>query len=206
MQITAVVMAGGKGKRMGAAEEKPMLRVGGKPVIERVITSLLKAEKVGSVVVAVSGSTPKTAAFVRRFPVSVLETPGKGYIQDLQFAVKKLGLERVLAVASDLPLITSDIVDDVLLRYEQCGRPALTVAVPIETKAKLKVCVEYDFEADGKTVVPTGINVIDGRLIDGGWMEQEVYVLDREEVAVNVNTQEDLKLAERLYQKQVYDN
>jgi len=58
--------------------------------------------------------------------------------------------------------------------------------------------VDYAFEADGKTVVPTGINVIDGRRIDGGWMEQEVYVLDKDEVAVNVNTAEELLLAERL--------
>jgi len=43
--------------------------------------------------------------------------------------------------------------------------------------------------------------VIDGRLIDGGWMEQEVYVLDKAEVAVNVNTPEELQLAEHLYSR-----
>jgi adenosylcobinamide-phosphate guanylyltransferase len=199
MQITAVVMAGGKGKRMEGFEEKPLLRVGGKPVIERVIMSLLNAEKLGSVVVAVSDSTPKTSDFVRDFPVRVVRTPGKGYIPDMQYAVKKLSLHTVLAIASDLPLITSEIVDDVLEHYELCGKPALTVAVPIETKTKFGVGVDYAFEAEGKTVVPTGINVIDGRLIDGGWMEQEVYVLDKVEVAVNVNTPEDLQLAEGLY-------
>jgi adenosylcobinamide-phosphate guanylyltransferase len=199
MQITAVVMAGGKGKRMEVSEEKPLLKVGGKPVIEHVLTSLLNATKVSSVVVAVSCRTPKTAGFVKKFPVTVVETPGNGYIPDMQYAVKTLGLQRVLAIVSDLPLITSDIVDDVLERYELCGKPALTVAVPIETKRKFRVGVEYAFEAEGKTVVPTGINVIDGRLIDGGWMEQEVYVLDKVEVAVNVNTPDDLATAERLF-------
>jgi len=196
-----VVMAGGKGRRMEASEEKPMLRVGGKPVIECVLKSLLCAKKVDSVVVAVSSSTPKTANFVKKFPVTVVETPGEGYIPDMQYAVKKLGLQAVLAVVSDLPLITSSIVDDVLRRYESYGKPALTVAVPIETKAKFGAGVDYAFEVEGKAVVPTGINVIDGRLIDGGWMEQEVYVLDKEEVAVNVNTPEDLQLAERLCTK-----
>jgi adenosylcobinamide-phosphate guanylyltransferase len=198
MKITAVVMAGGKGRRMEASEEKPLLRVGGKPVIEHVLASLLAARKVDSIVVAVSENTPKTADFVKKFPVTVVETPGKGYIPDMQFAVKKFGLETVLAVVSDLPLITSGIVDDVLERYEACGKPALTVAVPIETKAKFGVGVEYAFEAEGKQVVPTGINVIDGRLIDGGWMDQEVYVLDRKEVAVNVNTLRELQLAQTL--------
>ena len=184
---------------MEASEEKPMLRVGGKPVIEHVLAALLAAKRVDSVVVAVSVNTPKTADYAKKFPVEVLVTPGEGYIQDMQFAVKKLGLETVLAVASDLPLITPGIVDDVLERYTACGKPALTVAVPIETKAKLGLAFEYDFEVGGKTVVPTGINVIDGRLIDGGWMEQEVYILRREEVAVNVNTPQDLRLAERLH-------
>ncbi len=199
MRVTAVVMAGGKGRRMEASEEKPMLKVGGKPVIERVLTALLAAERVDSVVVAVSLNTPRTAAYSKKFPVEVLVTPGEGYIQDMQFAVKKLGLETVLAVVSDLPLITSDIVDDVLEHYAACSKPALAVAVPIDKKTKLGVGVEYAFEEKGRNVVPTGINVIDGRLIDGGWMEQEIYVLDRVELAVNVNTPEVLALAERLY-------
>jgi adenosylcobinamide-phosphate guanylyltransferase len=194
-------MAGGRGRRIGSSEEKPMLKIGGKPVVEHVLTSLLKAERVASIVVAVSNSTPRTAAFVRNFPVTVVVTPGEGYIQDMQFVVRKLSLGTVLAVVSDLPLITSDVVDDVLQRYESCGKPALTVAVPIESKAKFGVGVEYAFEAEGRQVVPTGINVIDGRLIDGGWMDQDVYVMDKDEVAVNVNTLEDLKVAERLHAK-----
>jgi len=198
MTVTAVVMAGGKGSRMVVSEEKPLLSVGGKPVIEHVLASLLNARRVDSVVVAVSNRTPKTASFARKFPVRVVETPGNGYIPDMQFVVKRLNLGTVLAIVSDLPLITSAVIDDVLEKYEQCGKPALTVAVPIETKNKLGAGKEYAFEEDGKMVVPTGINVIDGKRIDGGWMEQEVYVLDRDEVAVNVNTTEELLLAERL--------
>ncbi len=201
MQVTAVVMAGGKGRRMKAQDEKPMLKVGGKPVVEHVLTALLAAKRVESVVVAVSTSTPKTAEYVKRFAVEILVTPGEGYIQDMQFAIKKIGLTTVLAMVSDLPLITADIINGVLERYVECGKPALTVAVPIETKQKLGIGVEYEFEVCGRSVVPTGINVIDGRLIDGGWMEQEVYVLDRDEVAVNVNTLSDLRLAERLFRK-----
>jgi adenosylcobinamide-phosphate guanylyltransferase len=196
--VTAVVMAGGKGSRLEVSEEKPLLSVGGKPVIAHVLESLLNARRVDSVVVAVSSRTPKTASYVKQFPVRVVVTPGNGYIPDLQFVVRKLGLGAVLAIVSDLPLITNAVIDDVVERYELCGKPALTVAVPIETKTKLEAGVDYAFDADGKTVVPTGINVIDGRRIDGGWMEQEVYVLDKDEVAVNVNTAEELRLAERL--------
>jgi adenosylcobinamide-phosphate guanylyltransferase len=196
--VTAVVMAGGKGSRLAVSEEKPLLKVGVKPVVACVLEALLGAKRVDSVVVAVSCRTPKTAVFVRGFPVRVVETPGEGYIPDMQFVVKELGLGAVLAIVSDLPLITNAVIDDVIEQYEFCGKPALTVAVPIETKTKLGAGVDYAFEANGKKVVPTGINVIDGTRIDGGWMEQEVYVLDKDEVAVNVNTAEELRLAERL--------
>ena len=199
--MTALVMAGGKGSRLTFSEEKPLLSVDGKPVVACVLDALLGAKRVDSVVVAVSCRTPKTAAFVRGFPVRVVETPGGGYIPDMQFVIKELGLGAVLAIVSDLPLITHEVIDDVVERYELCGKPALTVAVPIETKTKLGAGVDYAFEAEGRTLVPTGINLIDGKLIDGGWMEQEVYVLEKDEVAVNVNTAEELRLAERLAKK-----
>ena len=67
MTVTALVMAGGKGTRMALAEEKPMLRLGGKPVVALVIEALRNAKKVDSVVVAVSDYTPKTAKVSGKF-------------------------------------------------------------------------------------------------------------------------------------------
>jgi adenosylcobinamide-phosphate guanylyltransferase len=83
MGVTALVMAGGKGTRMALSEEKPLLQVGGKPVIEHVITALKNAKKVSSIVVAVSDYTPKTAKLMLKFPVSVIKTPGKEYVSDM---------------------------------------------------------------------------------------------------------------------------
>ncbi|MGE5532797.1 MAG: hypothetical protein ACM3UN_00450, partial [Bacillota bacterium] len=77
--------------------------------------------------------------------------------------------------------------------------PALTVAVPLETKAKLGMCIEYSFKLDNKDVVPVGINVIDGRKRYGDeWLDQDIYLLNRQELAVNINTVPELHLAERL--------
>ena len=96
-------------------------------------------------VVAVSVYTPKTARFVAKFPVKVIKTPGKEYVSDMGYAVKKLRLRTVLAIAADLPLITGEVVDAIVECYEQCGKPALAVVVPMETKEKLglgaRVCV-----------------------------------------------------------------
>ena len=200
----ALIMAGGKGTRMGLSEEKPLVHVGGKPAIARVIESLLAARKVDSVVVAVTDFVPKTAVFVSKFPVKVVKTPGKDYIFDMQYVVRKLGLEHVLTVAADLPLITSEIIDSVAEGYEGCGKPALAVVVPKETKKKLGMGEEYAFILGDKLVVPTGINVIDGRRIDEEELEQEFYISERKELAININTLEELKVAERFFSERSY--
>jgi adenosylcobinamide-phosphate guanylyltransferase len=201
MSVNALVMAGGKGARMALAEEKPLLMVGGKPVIEHVLAALKNAEKVDAIVVAVSEYTPKTAKHVAKLQVTVVQTPGEEYVYDMGYAVKALKLHSVLAIAADLPLITGEIIDDIVARYEQCGKPALTVAVPLATKAKLGLGGEYAFEAAGKLVVPAGINVIDGSKISEEELDEEIYVMNKVEVAVNINTVQELKIAERLFQK-----
>jgi adenosylcobinamide-phosphate guanylyltransferase len=136
-----------------------------------------------------------------KFPVKVVKTPGKEYVSDMGYAVRALELQTVLAVAGDLPLITGGAIDDIVKRYEQCGKPALTVVVPMAVKAKLGLSGEYAFEFDGRLVVPAGINVIDGRRISEEELDQEIFVVDKVEVAVNINTVQELKIAENLFQK-----
>jgi len=205
MGITALVMAGGKGTRMGLREEKPLLKVGGKPMIEHILTALRNSKKIGDIVVAVSKHTPKTAKFMERFPVEVLETPGGGYVSDVRYAVKRLKLEKVLTISADLPLVTGGIIDRIIERYNQCNKPALTVAVPLEKKERLGLTGEYVFESGNKRLAPAGINLIDGRRIDEGELEEEIFIMEENEVAVNVNTPQDLSIAERLFLERLHE-
>ncbi|MGF3522037.1 MAG: NTP transferase domain-containing protein [Candidatus Bathyarchaeia archaeon] len=201
MKVTALVMAGGKGRRMTLDEEKPLLQVGGKPIIEHVLVALQNATKIQDIVVAVSDYTPKTAAFLSRFPVKVIKTPGKEYVSDMGFAVKELGLTTVLTIAADLPLITASIIDDVVDAYARCGKAALAVAVPFELRKKLGLGSGYAFNWQGKRLVYAGINVNDGRRIDDAEMEQEIYVSDKIEVALNINTVDELYIAREQFNK-----
>ena len=146
MGVTALVMAGGKGTRMCLAEEKPLIKVCGKPAIEYVIAALKNATKIDSVVVAVTCCTPKTAKYLSQFSVKVVETPGKDYVSDMGYASQRLKLGVFLAIAADLPLVTSQALDAIVERYERCCKPALTVAVPIETKTNLGMSIEYSFK------------------------------------------------------------
>ena len=204
MGITALIMAGGKGTRMAFHEEKPLLEIGGKPMIEHVLKALRNAEEIDKIMVAVSRHTPKTAKLMKRFPVEVLKTPGKGYVSDMEYAVRKLKLNTVLTISTDLPLVTSAVINKIIERYTRCKKPALTVVVPIETKERLGLGGEYILEAGNKRLVPAGINVIDGRRFHEGELEEEIFVIDEEEVAVNVNTRRELRIAKRLIEGKFY--
>jgi len=200
--VVALVMAGGKGTRMRAAEEKPLIQVGGKPVIEHVLSALKSAKKIDSVVVAVTACTPKTAKHMEKHQVKVVQTPGKDYVSDMGYASQALKLGVFLAIAADLPMVTGEVLDAIVERYERCGKPALTVAVPLETKTKLGMSVEYSFKIDSQDAVPVGINIIDGHKRYGDeWLDQDIYLLDKDELAVNVNTTQELAIAERLLAK-----
>jgi GTP:adenosylcobinamide-phosphate guanylyltransferase len=74
--------------------------------------------------------------------------------------------------------------------------------VPIETKNRLGMGVDYSFKMDEKDVVPTGINVIDGGKRYGDeWLDQDIFLFDRDELAVNVNTPKELATAEKMLAK-----
>ena len=188
---------------MQIAEEKTLIKVCGKPVIEYVIEALKNAKKIDNIIVATSSFTPKTAKYLRRFPVKVVETPGKDYVSDMGYVSQTLKLGVFLAIAADLPLVRGEVLDAIIERYERCGKPALTVAVPLSTKAKLGMSIEYSFKMDDRDVVTVGINVIDGRKRYGDeWLDQDIYLVDLEELAVNINTVQELQLAERLLDRQ----
>lgn len=194
-------MAGGRGKRLLLSEEKPMLQIGGRPVIEHVLSALKEARQVESIAVAVSQHTPNTAKYLQRLGIKIVETPGKEYVYDVGYAIRKLGLRTVLTLPSDLPLLTGEVIDEVIAEYQKCNKPAFCVVVPLETKEKLGLGGDYAFEVDHKLVVPAGINIIDGRKIDDKELDQAYCLIDKEEIAVNINTIEELEIARGLLEK-----
>jgi len=197
MGLTALVMAGGRGSRMKLRVEKPLLRIVGRPMIERVINVLKASKSVGEIIVAVSRYTPRTAERVKMLSVKTVETPGEGYVADMQYAIKKLRLGKVLVVAADLPSITSSIIEQVAKCYEGSSKPAISVMCPIEVFERLGLRPEYEYKVGGRVAAPVGLNVIDGARIDESKMDEEILVLDDQWLAMNVNTVQDARMAER---------
>ena len=54
---------------------------------------------------------------------------------------------------------------------------------------------QYLFQVDGQNLVPVGINIIDGKCIGQGELDQTVLVIDSGDAILNVNTLMELDLA-----------
>jgi uncharacterized protein (TIGR00454 family) len=201
MTVTALIMAGGKGTRMKTTTEKPLLEVGGRAMIEHIVAVLRQSRMVNRIVVAVSSNTPETALRATELGVEVIQTPGEGYVSDMRYAIRKLGLSDVLTVAADIPFITSEIVDRAVKKYRSCGKPSLGVMAPVNVYKRLASEPEYVFEVEGRKLVPIGLNIIDGRMIDRSELDQDVLVTNSEEFATNVNTPEELEAAKKRFMK-----
>jgi adenosylcobinamide-phosphate guanylyltransferase len=196
--MVTLIMAGGKGKRFGGKTEKALVKLLGKPLIQWVIEATRAAESISEVYVIATNETPKTLEAVSNFRVKVIKTDGKGYHEDLQQAILDSDMEYpVLAISADMPLLTGEFLDHVISHYWKAGKPALTVLVPIEACRRHGVEPTSLYPYDGKSYAVSGLNVVDGRKILEGEQEQEVFILDRIEIAININTRQDLEAAER---------
>ncbi len=203
--MDAVVMAGGKGKRLGA-EEKPLTALCGKPMISYVLSALLGSKNVDRIIVATSPRVKKTNQWLSEYvkahkSVGVIQTKGEGFVNDMASAVEEAGIKgQVLITMADLPLITPQLLDRIIEKYGDVNKPALSVHMKLEVFTRLGIRPDTVFHKNGGFIVPCGINILDADRIRE---EQEDYnlILDDEVLALNVNTQAELAVCERYLEK-----
>ncbi len=194
--MDALVMAGGKGTRLNMGE-KPLVRLLGRPLIDYVISSL-EDSLAGRIFVAATENVPLTREWAKERGLEVVDTPGIGFVADMVCGVERAGVTKpILIIMADLPLITSDLIDEVVDIYEQRPEPALSTHTPLHLHGRLGRRPDSLFNYQGQLIVPVGINVLDGARIKE---EQEDFhlVMERMELAVNVNTSDDLLLCEKI--------
>ncbi len=191
-------MAGGRGSRLKRGE-KPMVTIFGRKLIEYVALAL-EDSSVDRIYVATTDNVPLTRTWALEWGLTVVDTPGMGFVPDMIGAVKAAEvLDPIMIIMADLPLITSDLVDSIIEVYEGRPEPALSTHTPLELHRRLGRRPDSLFNYQGQLIVPSGINVLDGEKIEN---EQEDYhlIMERIELAVNVNLSEDLRLCERILQ------
>ncbi len=203
MRVPALIMAGGKGKRMGLPTEKPLLPFLGKPLINWVGEAVQSANSVLEFFIVTSPNTPETEKHCKTRDWRVLHTDAKGYHDDLKQATHDAGLSGpVLTIPGDLPAVTGTFLDKVVSAFEVLGKDFLAVFVPIEKRQSLGLSVDSTDEFKGKWYAVSGVNIVNGTKIQlEGKIETAAIVTDEMEVVLNINTLKDLEIAEMLMQK-----
>jgi adenosylcobinamide-phosphate guanylyltransferase len=198
--IIALVMAGGKGLRLKSDIEKPLYPLNDKPLISYVLKNINESKLIEKTVVAVSPNAPNTKNFLindldfTHFDSSFydsdkkdyfLDTLGKGFVEDLSNILEtfeaKSKEDILIFINADLPLVNSEILDDILNHYLSQDKPALSTLVPVEIFEEYGI--NYSYEFNGK--VPSGINILRSENVV---QDEEVLIIPRYELIFNVNT------------------
>jgi adenosylcobinamide-phosphate guanylyltransferase len=190
--VTALIMAGGKGSRMDFKSEKPLIMINNKSMIQHVIEALNDSKKIKDIIVATSKNTPETDEFLKKIGIKTFMTQGEDYVHDLGLILSHFcESDILLTITADLPLINGKIIDEVINEYEKSEKPAMSVLVPLEIFQKhgLKPTSVFD------NLVPSGLNILRGI---NKTQNEEVLIIEKIELALNINTCEDIKLLKKL--------
>ena len=194
MNVPALIMAGGKGKRMGLPFEKPLLPFLGKPLIDWVGGAVESACKVSEFYVVTSGNTPETEKHCKSKGWKVLHTDAKGYHDDLKQAVHEAGLTGpILTMPSDVPAVTGKFLDKVISAFEVSGKDFLAVFVPTEKRKRLGLSISSTDEYKGVWYAVSGVNIVNGAKIQQeGKIETSAIVTEEVGRLLNIHTLKDL--------------
>ena len=193
-------MAGGRGTRLKVPQEKPLFRLHDKPLIKFVLDNLNASRLIDEIIIAVSPHTRETTQYLKTldYDFKILDTSGKDYLTDLSYILdffeKRSKEDTLLFINADLPFISTETIDFVLDYYFKSSKDALSVLVPVEIFNQLGLDYSYEFNGN----VPSGVNVLRSENIV---QDEDQLVIPKVELALNINTIPDSKVAEKLYDK-----
>ena len=129
--ITALLLCGGKGARLGG-QDKPLLSLGSDKIIDHLLTRL--KPQTGEIVISCSRNVARYEAYELRIVVD--EAPDEGPLGGLQSAFKAVNTEWALTCPGDIPFLTSELVTRLSLDAERQG-----VAVPFADNERQNLCL-----------------------------------------------------------------
>lgn len=176
--MKAIIMAGGRGKRLDIDTEKPLIEISGRTILERII-NVLRDAGIDEIFVAVTNATPRTKMKAKELKVGVVQTLGKGYVKDIKYLMKKF--KEFLVVSADLPFLSSALIRDVLNRYREIKQP-ISVVVPKKDYEKMGFkpsIIINDF-------VPIGVNIVA--------RGEDYFYITKGKETININTKKELEM------------
>ena len=199
--MEALVMAGGKGSRMGyCGVEKPMIEVGGVFTVKRVIDALSASKNIDKILVSVSPNTPDTERYVKELGIETIRTSGEDYVEDLHDSFRILKGKYVLTCPSDMPLMRSYTVDAFVDYFNANPDDTMTAIVEEDVVVKSGFTPSFDFGLDGKKWVLSGMNIMDrAKILTGEELSYSYFMTDWVDLAINMNTEAELKIARSFF-------
>jgi adenosylcobinamide-phosphate guanylyltransferase len=191
-------MCGGKASRMQqqGGIEKPLLKVDGVTMVERIISALASSDRFDRIVAAVSPNTPKTNEFLKSKGIEIIKTAGDGYSKDLSFLLSTLKPQKVMTVPGDIPLLKSQIVNEILNTIDDRQEQEPAISIMLEKGFVEGIGVKPSIVLN--QYCHSGITIFNTMAVGTEPVKEGYLVVNRKEIALNVNTKEELELAEKL--------
>lgn len=214
----AVVVAAGRGVRMGAAVNKVLLPLCGEPVIRHAVRAFCEADEIdGVVVVTFAEETEQMRAALCGLEKVCAIVPGGSTRQEsVKNGLDALPKEARIALVHDgaRPLISRELIARCIRQTEDCGSAVVCTPVTDTVKVEKDGCVVRTLDRSQLRAVQTpqcffagelkaayeaaardGVSVTD----DASVMEHaghSVHLLESSEVNFKLTTPEDLRRAE----------
>jgi len=153
--MIGLVMAGGKGIRMNLDNEKLLLKYK-KPVILHVVDSLKNSNCFSKILAITSSNSPKTKKLLQENNVETFDTPGIGYVEDLNLALQTIN-DAVLVTSGDLPLLDKEIIKKITTHYDS---KTIWTSILVTKKflTTLRIESDYSVNFDNQECHYTGSN------------------------------------------------
>ena len=190
--MIGLVMAGGKGIRMSLDDEKLLLKYK-KPVILHVIDSLKNSNCFSKIISITSSNSPKTKKLLEENNIETFDTPGIGYVEDLNLALKTIN-DIVLVSSGDLPLLDEEIIQKIVTHYNSQN---IWTSILVTNKFLTTLGIESDYSInfDNQRCHYTGISLINSEKITSlKNIEENFIIIDDKRIAFNLNTKQDYDL------------
>jgi GTP:adenosylcobinamide-phosphate guanylyltransferase len=202
--MLAVVMCGGRGSRMAQSIEKSLLNVRNNSLIEYVLDALIGCGGFETIIAVPSVNTPTTSTFLYTHEyytsgiIRILESKGENYSLDLSDVLGKIKPGVVFAVSADLPLLNPAVIQRIITRYLP-SFPCTTIILETCFVKSFDILPSSILSIGSKEYCYSGIVIIDSsKHRSNSKLEEYFLIMNEKEIAINVNTVLELKIAERL--------
>ena len=225
--VSAIVLAGGRGKRMGAVQSKQYIDLNGKPILYYTLKQFIKNKFVDKIVLVIpedeNDYCKKEVLEKYNLQIDKIVFGGSERQDSVYNALSESeGSDIVLIHDGARPFVSQKIINDAI-KYAKVHKAAAPGVMPKDT---IKIKNDYNFSVNtldrSKTVAiqtpqafnfnliyechkkikESRISVTDDTMV-AELFENKVYIYDGEYTNIKITTPEDLILAEYLVKKQL---